>query len=215
MGTTQPTEQTLAENSRVTQTAAERATTPTALTDESNYKQLQSVENNSHDKLLLHEMQSGESLNAIAKASMPKLPSPSSLGKIFYNVGLCYENGGKNTANGPTCKGHFVQSFAKAAHYFRKSARMGYPLGEASLGYAYYYGQGVQKDYNKAIFWYRRAAAKGNVQAEINLGVAYYYGQGVPGNLAQALFWMRKAAAQGSKRAMGYVSFLEARGRSQ
>ncbi len=67
-----------------------------------------------------------------------------------------------------------------------------------SLGDRYYYGVGVDEDYQKAVVWYRKAAEQGNVLGQCNLGFMYANGYGVAKDYQQAVAWYRKAAEQGN-----------------
>ncbi|MCZ8135513.1 MAG: tetratricopeptide repeat protein [Porphyrobacter sp.] len=71
------------------------------------------------------------------------------------------------------------------------------PTDAYARGVAYYYGQGVSKDYATAASWYQKAADQGLANAQYNLGVMYEGGQGVPQDYATAVSWYRKAAGQG------------------
>jgi tetratricopeptide (TPR) repeat protein len=65
------------------------------------------------------------------------------------------------------------------------------------LGWSFYFGLGVVRDYERAALWFRRAAERGQVDALWNLGYCYEVGYGVPQDDAQADFWYGKAAEQG------------------
>ena len=65
------------------------------------------------------------------------------------------------------------------------------------LGWMYYYGRGVGKDYSTAKEWYRNAAEQGHSNAQDRLELMYEYGHGVDKNLSTAVEWYRKAAEQG------------------
>lgn len=78
-----------------------------------------------------------------------------------------------------------------------KLAENGYPLAECQIGYFYYEGLGVEKDFEKAIFWTRRAAEHGDRDGQFNL--AFFYEEN---DLEQAIFWYRKAALQNHDQAI-------------
>ncbi|MEW6353347.1 MAG: tetratricopeptide repeat protein [Pseudomonadota bacterium] len=65
------------------------------------------------------------------------------------------------------------------------------------LGFAYFYGQGVTRDYQAATQWFEKAAQQGDVLAQYQLAVDYANGVGGKQNFAQAVHWYAKAAAQG------------------
>lgn len=68
-------------------------------------------------------------------------------------------------------------------------ANQGMTEAEAEVGFAYYYGRGVEQDYKKAAEWFRKAGEKGNVRAQEMLGSMYYFGKGVEQDLAQSAKW--------------------------
>lgn len=70
---------------------------------------------------------------------------------------------------------------------------------QVSLGYAYYKGRGVPRDYPQARRWYEMAATSGNAVAENRLGNMYYNGHGVPRDYTAARNWYERAAARGNK----------------
>jgi hypothetical protein len=76
-------------------------------------------------------------------------------------------------------------------------ARGGDPKSQASLGFMYYSGKGVQRDDQRALFWFRRAADAGQPTAQFYLGMEYFYGRGVPRDLAQAYSWCDIALSNG------------------
>ena len=87
--------------------------------------------------------------------------------------------------------------FAAAAREFKALAEAGDAGAQASLGYLYYAGEGVPRDYERAVFWYGKAAMQGNRDAQYNLAVAYAFGEGVAPDLTEAALWYRRAARQG------------------
>ena len=64
----------------------------------------------------------------------------------------------------------------------------------SNLGVSYYYGNGVQQDYEKAVHYYTRAAALGHPFGMYNLAVACEYGNGTPRDMDKAIQLYRKAA---------------------
>jgi TPR repeat protein len=67
------------------------------------------------------------------------------------------------------------------------------------LGELYYFGLGVDKDYEKAAEWYQKAALQGDADAQYKLGVCYYYGHGTSQDHTKAVEWLQKAADQGQE----------------
>ena len=80
----------------------------------------------------------------------------------------------------------------------KKKAGAGDADAQFDLGYMYYHGYSVPKDYAKAVKWFRLAADQGDAKAQRNLGCMYQRGQGVPKGNAKAVKWFRKAAEQGN-----------------
>lgn len=77
------------------------------------------------------------------------------------------------------------------------------------IAYAYYIGQGVDKNYNQSVKWYRMAANHGYSHAQLNLGVMYQNGCGVLRNNHEAAQWYKKAAEQGNETAKKYLEELK------
>jgi len=87
---------------------------------------------------------------------------------------------------------------AKAIEFYQKSARMGHPEAQRTLGYFHETGDfNFAVDLNLTVTWYRRAANQGDVLAQYNLSRLYWKGTGVPKNLDEAIFLCKQAANQG------------------
>jgi TPR repeat protein len=84
-----------------------------------------------------------------------------------------------------------------AIDYFRRSAELGYPQAQVSLGYFYDTGSIVPRDSQQAADWYKKAARQDDRLADWLLGRLYYTGDGVPRDLNTADSWLLKAANQG------------------
>jgi TPR repeat protein len=97
---------------------------------------------------------------------------------------------------------------AEAAACFRLAAEQGHAAAQYMLGWRYFHGEGVARDYTQMAFWLRKAAEQGNAQAQYNLGDLYHDGQGVPQDYAQAALWYRKAAEQGNADAQYLLGLL-------
>jgi TPR repeat protein len=87
-------------------------------------------------------------------------------------------------------------------------AKAGDAVAQFDLGYAYYLGQGVPKDYVQAALWFRKAADQGDAVAQHDLGVLYENGFGVLQDYAQAATWYREAADQGNAEAQSNLGLL-------
>ena len=81
------------------------------------------------------------------------------------------------------------------------------------MGECYYYGRGVEQDYEKAVEWYEKGAAGGNTTAMYNLGVCYANGRGVEQDYGKAVEWYEKAAAGGDTDAMTNLGWCYENGR--
>ena len=63
-----------------------------------------------------------------------------------------------------------------------KDAEAGDAEAQFELGYLYYYGVKVEKDYAKAAEWFTKSAEQGNAYGQCMLGICYLLGTGVEQN---------------------------------
>ena len=97
------------------------------------------------------------------------------------------------------------QSSELKVKWFEIAANNGLGEAQSDLGYCYFDGDGVQKNYNKAFEWFQKAADNGIPMAQYFLGEFYYSeelrrsGNTVPFDEAKAIEWYRKAADQGNR----------------
>ena len=84
------------------------------------------------------------------------------------------------------------------------AADNGNATAQALVGTMYYYGYGLNQDYNKAFFWYELAAEFGEVSAQATLGRMYYLGHAVRQDLVQAHKWYDIASVNGHEDAGSY-----------
>ena len=103
-------------------------------------------------------------------------------------------------------------NYQSALTEFTRLAKNGDARAQSYLGYMYYAGDGVDRDYSQAVQWYRKAAAQGDRDAEYNLAVAYAFGNGVDQDYAEAVKWYRKAAGQDLAAAQYSLGLSYARG---
>ena len=96
---------------------------------------------------------------------------------------------------------------AEAAATYLNAAEQGSASAQYKVGYCYYNGHGVSKDYNEAVKWYRKAAEQGNADAQNSLSTCYYAGHGVSKDLNEVVKWCRKAAEQGNARAQNNLGY--------
>lgn len=87
---------------------------------------------------------------------------------------------------------------AEKVKWLEKAATHGHADAQAELGYCYYSGNGVVKDFKKALEWFQKAADNGNAAAMNNLAVCYDRGEGVPRDLNEAFKLYDKASAKGN-----------------
>ena len=71
-----------------------------------------------------------------------------------------------------------------------------------NLGYAYYDGNGVTKNYKQAVGWFRKAAWNGHEYAHFYLARCYKDGTGVEKDLKQAAQHFKCAARNGDSTAL-------------
>lgn len=90
-----------------------------------------------------------------------------------------------------------TQQYEKCFDGHLALAKQGYPLAECQVGYFYYEGLGVEKDFKKAVYWTRRAADHGDRDGQYNLARFCEDAIGVERDMEQAVFWYRRAALQG------------------
>ena len=90
----------------------------------------------------------------------------------------------------------------------------GYAKAQATLGWMYHTGKGVEKDLDKAFKWYEKAAKQNHAIAQNNLGVFYEQGLGVGKSSSNAARWYREAAEWGYPYAQYNLGtlYLEGRG---
>ncbi len=95
-----------------------------------------------------------------------------------------------------------THQYKKCFEGYLAIAEQGYPLAECQIGYFYYAGLGVEKDFEKAVYWTRRAADHGDRDGQCNLAWFHEDAIGVEHDMEQAIFWYRKAALQGRELAI-------------
>lgn len=98
-----------------------------------------------------------------------------------------------NSANAALARG----DYQAASEEFRRLANAGDAAAQAHLGYMYYMGEGVEKNFEESVRWYRKAAVQGNRDAQYNLAVAFAFGEGIRQDYEEAANWYRRAAEQG------------------
>lgn len=79
-----------------------------------------------------------------------------------------------------------------------------------ALGWMYYFGKGVDKDYRKARNYFQQAAEKKLPEAQHMLGIMYSEGKGVKRDSDKAFQWTVKAAKNGNKAAQAILKAFSA-----
>lgn len=97
----------------------------------------------------------------------------------------------------------FDQDYKKALEYFDKALDVDKNNASAqfNVGQAYYYGHGVEKNYNKAFAWYVKAADQDYSLAQIQLAEMYFSGKAVPKNVKKAIEIIKPLAELGDPKA--------------
>ena len=78
----------------------------------------------------------------------------------------------------------------------QKQSEQGDADAQFNLGWMYFHGLGVPKDYKEAVKWYTKSAKQGYAPAQNNLANMYDKGQGVPRNGSIANDWWSKSGGQ-------------------
>jgi TPR repeat protein len=87
--------------------------------------------------------------------------------------------------------------YAIAATEWTPLARAGRKEAEYGLGFLYYHGLGVEKDYRVAFLWLNRAARSGHPLAQYLFGMLHLRGYGTERDPQVAAVWLTKAANAG------------------
>ena len=78
-----------------------------------------------------------------------------------------------------------------------QEAKRGDATAQCNLGWMFYAGKGVKRDYKAAVKWFRKSAKQGYAEAQYALGMMYERGLGVRTSAVKALKWYWKATKQG------------------
>ena len=93
--------------------------------------------------------------------------------------------------------GGFTWDRAQALALYMLAAAQNLDEAQCRLGFMYYAGDGVARDYDESLRWYQLAATQGNPFALYNVAFCYEYGFGVPQNRIEAIRRYRVAKAAG------------------
>ena len=115
----------------------------------------------------------------------PESPTPTTSASRESSTEMPSPQGGKQT-----------ETDHKDADGIKARAEAGDANSQNRLGFRYYNGEGVAKDFSEAVKWYRKAAEQNDDLAQYNLGICYVNGEGVAKDAVEAVKWYRKAAEQ-------------------
>lgn len=71
-----------------------------------------------------------------------------------------------------------------------------------NLGVSYFYGNGIEVNYEKAVHYYQKAAAAGHPFGKYNYAVALEQGKGIKSDLNRAIKLYKQAAKSGVNQAI-------------
>ncbi|MGY9002302.1 MAG: tetratricopeptide repeat protein [Rhodospirillales bacterium] len=106
-------------------------------------------------------------------------------GHILAQVKLAklYDKGGK-----------LKEDLLRAAKWYEPAARIGrHPAAQFGLGYIYFTGEVIQKDYGEALIWFRKSANQGYAPAQYLMGGMFEEGWAVARNYIEAYKWFTLA----------------------
>lgn len=80
------------------------------------------------------------------------------------------------------------------------------------LGYKYYLGNKVEKNYELAMLYFRISAKYNYHKAQFYIGYMYDEGEGIPCSYKSAIYWYKLAASNGNSTAMNNLGVMYAKG---
>ena len=92
---------------------------------------------------------------------------------------------------------YFFRDYQKAIEKWKPLLAENFSLAQASMGWLYQMGLGVDRDTQKAFSLYLAAAKQDNAVAQNNLGVMYEQGIEVQIDTKKARYWYEKSAKNG------------------
>lgn len=103
--------------------------------------------------------------------------------------------------------------FEDAATPCTEAATEGDRESQATLGFMYFNGYGVNQSLSEAARWYRQAAIQGDARSQLKLGMPYYEGSGIGQSYEEAARWYQFSAEQGFAEAQFHLGVLHYFGR--
>lgn len=92
-------------------------------------------------------------------------------------------------------------NFEEAAIAYLISANEGNAEAQFDIAYAYFNGEGIERDYASAAMWFKRSARQNYAKAQYNLAYCYMNGRGVPRDYDKAFDLLHMSANNNYKRA--------------
>lgn len=92
-------------------------------------------------------------------------------------------------------------NFEEAATAYLISANEGNAEAQFDIAYAYFNGEGIERDYASAAMWFKRSARQNYAKAQYNLAYCYMNGRGVPRDYDKASDLLHQSANNNYKRA--------------
>jgi len=102
--------------------------------------------------------------------------------------------------------------YQKALELYTSAAEQGVVDAQLLLGFLYFNGEAVAKNYPTAYKWFKKAADQGDARSQSQLGMMYDTGEGVPQDFKTAAFWYDKAARQNFGQAQDALGLMYALG---
>jgi TPR repeat protein len=124
----------------------------------------------------------------------------------LYQKALHYEEKGKEAGMSQSLSEVFlkkgidlynIEKYQLAIKPLLQAAQMGESDAATRLGDIYFYGNGVEVDYELAYYWFSSAAQKGNAYAQYSLAFMYIKGLFVEKDDSLVVKWMKLAAENG------------------
>lgn len=92
-------------------------------------------------------------------------------------------------------------NFEEAAIAYLISANESNAEAQFDIAYAYFNGEGIERDYASAAMWFKRSARQNYAKAQYNLAYCYMNGRGVPRDYDKAFDLLHQSANNNYKRA--------------
>ena len=115
----------------------------------------------------------------------------------------------------PAVKARSNNLYKEARTWLLSAAGQNFDLAQDRLGDLFYFGLGVDKNFQEAADWYTRAARQGHKESQFALGEMYTRGQGLPKNTTKAITFYTQAAKQNHQLAMIRLGDLYSRRQQQ